>query len=121
MQPVVMNSDEDPLANPVLGLRSGTSGSFQSIAVTPSYDSPDVDPFGIEMRTPMGEKPSLPDMRYDPELQVSVPLGIDKKRPELIAGGPPPPPQATRCGWIYLGTNHGFYSYEDPKWVLYYP
>ena len=119
MQPV-MNPDEDALAIPVLGLRSGPPQALGEIAVTPSYDSPDADPFGIEMRSPIGEMPSRPWVRYDSELQVNVPVGHEGTPPDVQAGGVPPPHE-TSCGFVFELRIKGFYLHEEPIWVVYYP
>src|SRR5258708_6019880 len=113
-----MNPDEDALAIPVLGLRSGPPLALGEVAVTPSHGSPDVDPFGIEMRTPIGEMPSRSWMRYDQELQVNVPVGKEGRPPELHASEPP---GETSCGFVFEFRIKGFYLHEEPVWVTYYP
>jgi hypothetical protein len=116
VQPV-MNPDEDALAIPVLGLRSGPPQALGEVAVNPSYDNPDADPFGIEMRTPIGEMPSGSWLRYDPELQVNVPVGHEGTPPDVQAGSN----QETSCGFVFQFRIKGFYIHEEPIWVTYYP
>lgn len=115
MQPV-MNPDEDALAIPVLGLRSGPPMGLGEVAVTPSSGNPDADPFGIEMRTPIGEMPSSWGTRYDQELQVNLPMGQEGNPPEMQAGG-----KETSCGFLWPFKWKGFYLHQEPEWVVYYP
>jgi hypothetical protein len=112
-----MNADEDPLAIPVLGLRSGPPQALGEVALVPSYGTPDVDPFGIEMRSPIGEMPSRPGLEYDPELQVNVPVAREGKPPQMMAGGGNP----TRCGYEFHMRIKGFYIHEEVVWINYYP